>query len=499
VWSVSVESMPFLLDHCFFEQRAGWPDHGDRWPVVPATTVIDYLMGVAEASTPGSRAVAVRDVRLNKWITAIPAVDVPVEVTADSNQVTVALGDYSRATVELAPAYDNPPAPWQFDPRDERKPELTAETLYGDRWMFHGPQFQGVTELTAIGDHHVRALLTTPAAPGALLDNVGQVLGVWIMSELPDRTTVFPVGMDTIRFHGPHPQPGQQLECLVKITSVTDTVLQADMQLVLGNEVWAEFNGWRDRRFDSNPRIRAVDRHPGRELLSDQHPGGWSIVHEQWPDLATRELIMRNQLGGAERSQYDDHPPAGKRQWLLGRIAAKDAVRRHLWGNGVDGELFPAELAVRNHPSGQPYVVGVHGRELPELTVSIAHRGIVGVAIASSGRCGIDIEEIAERPESTFAVACNPAELALLAATELEFEHIWTAKEAVAKLLGTGLHGAPQRFEVIAAVSNHPIAAASNDLVVRVDGRAYDVRTARIQGQNGKEYIVAWASEEQEI
>jgi 3-oxoacyl-(acyl-carrier-protein) synthase/phosphopantetheinyl transferase len=488
VWKVSVETMPYLLDHCFFEQRPGWPDDGDRWPVVPGTTVIDYLMAVAEQTTPGARAVAVRDVRLSKWITAIPAVAVPIDVQqAGPSSVAVALGDYSRAVVDLAPAYANPPERWRFDPAEERRPELTAAELYSERWMFHGPQFQGVSELTAIGDQHVRAVLTTPAAPGALLDNVGQVLGYWIMSELPDRTTVFPVGMDSITFYGPHPQPGQQLECLVKITAVSDTVLEADMQLVLDNQVWAELRGWQDRRFDSNPRLRAVDQRPGRELLSDPRPGGWSIVHEQWPDLATRELIMRNQLGGGERAQYADRPPAGRRQWLLGRIAAKDAVRRQLWKT-VEGDIYPAEIEIRNQPGGMPYAVGVHGRELPALTVSIAHRGQTGVAIVRPGPCGIDIEEIAERPASTYAVACGPAELELMGEqTPVRFARFWTAKEAVAKLLGTGLRGAPQRFEVIEAMDDR--------LVVLVDGREYDVRTEQVEGPEDREYIVAWTEE----
>lgn len=187
-------------------------------------------------------------------------------------------------------------APWRFPASAEEVPETQARELYDDRWMFHGPRFQGVTELTAVGERHVRAVLTTPAAPGALLDNVGQVLGYWIMSRLPERTTVFPVAMREIRFHGPHPAPGERLECLVKITSLTGEFLDADMQLVHNGQVWAEFTGWRDRRFDSNPEIRQADRTPERSTLSKEQPGGWALVHEQWPDLATRELIMRNYL-----------------------------------------------------------------------------------------------------------------------------------------------------------------------------------------------------------
>ncbi|MDX6237272.1 MAG: hypothetical protein QOG10_2087, partial [Kribbellaceae bacterium] len=504
VLRVSTEAMPYLLDHCFFLQRPGWPDDADRWPVVPATTVIGHLMDFAERSSPGNRAVAVHDVQLNKWITAIPSVDVPVDVRPDQpGRVVVSLGEYSRAVVELAPDYPRDvPAAWRFGAGEERRPELTAAELYTERWMFHGPQFQGVTELTAIGATHVRAVLTTPAAPGALLDNVGQVLGYWIMSQLPERTTVFPVRLERIRFFGPHPAPGSQVECLVKISSVTDAALEADMQLVVGGRVWAEFGGWRDRRFDSNPRIRSVDQFPGRNMLSDLRPGGWTAIHEQWPDLATRELIMRNHLGGVEREQYARRAPAGKRQWLLGRIAAKDAARRWLWDSGV-GDIYPAEIQVHNDESGRPYLAGVHGRRLPELTVSIAHRAETGVAIVRPGPCGIDIEEIADRPESTYAVACGSTELALLArlvaaTAEREavwFARFWTAKEAVAKLLGTGLRGAPQKFEVISA--------AADQVTVRVGGLDHLVRCTTIGNPTGliaREYIVAWTAEnEQEL
>ncbi|WNV89265.1 beta-ketoacyl synthase N-terminal-like domain-containing protein [Umezawaea sp. Da 62-37] len=386
VLRVSVDTMPYLLDHCFFQQRPGWPDHVDSWPVVPATTVIGHLMAFAEQAAPGRRAVAVHDVRLSQWITAIPSVDVPVSVVpAGDDRVLASFDGYSRAVVELAAEFPaGAPSPWKFT--DERTPDLTARELYDERWMFHGPRFQGVEELTAIGAEHVRAELVTPAAPGALLDNVGQVLGYWIMASLPDRTTVFPVAIGRIRFHGEHPAAGERLECLVRITSVTDTALTADMQLVRAGRVWAEFDGWTDRRFDSDPNIRANDRAPGRNTLSTVEDGGWTRVHERWPDLATRELIMRNQLGSAEREQYDAESPRGKRRWLLGRIAAKDAVRRWMWDHG-EGEVFPAELLLRD--SG---IVGVHGRKAPPLTVSVASHGELGVGIARRGRCGIAVE-----------------------------------------------------------------------------------------------------------
>lgn len=497
---VDVAEMPYLLDHCFFRQRPGWPDEGDRWPIVPATTVIGHLMEIAERVVPGTRAVAVHDVRLLKWIEAMPAVDVPLEVRQlAADRVEVSLTGYSRAVVELATAHTAPPAPWPVDTAAEREPDLTARQLYDERWMFHGPRFQGVSELTAIGDRWVRGVLTTPEAPGALLDNVGQLLGYWIMATLTERTTVFPIGMERIRFHGPHPKPGERLTCLIRMTEVTDLTLTADMQLIGENgSVWAEFTGWQDRRFDTDANIRAVDRFPGENTLSTARPGGRTIVHERWPDLATRQLIMRNMLGSAERARHDELPPVRRRQWLLGRIAAKDAVRGLLWREGA-GEIYPAEIAVRNDGSGRPLAEGVHGRVLGELTVSIAHRRETGVAIAARGACGIDIEEITDRPRSTVETSCDTTELALLdglvarspGSGALWFTRLWTAKEAVAKARGTGLRGRPADFRVVAADENRARVMAG--------GRLYEVRleqTANPPGLPERQYVVAWTTTE---
>ncbi|WP_394814704.1 beta-ketoacyl synthase N-terminal-like domain-containing protein [Streptomyces millisiae] len=495
-WRVDVAEMPYLLDHCFFRQRPGWPDDGDRWPVVPATTVVSHLMTVAErAAGPAARAVAVRDVRLLKWIEAVPAVELPVTARRTATgEMEVGLTGFAAATVGLAAEYPAPPAPWRFDPATERVPALRAEQLYRERWMFHGPAFQGVTELTAIGDRHLRGVITAPAAPGALLDNVGQLLGYWIMASRTERTTVFPVRLDRVTFHGPPPAAGTRFDCLVRIGAVTESTLTADMQLVHQGRVWAEFTGWTDRRFDTDPGIRAVDRYPGRHILSTPADGGWTLVHERWPDLATRELLMRNVLGGAERAVYAALPPVRRRQWLLGRIAAKDALRRVLWAEGA-GEIYPAEIAVRNDPTGRPVPVGVHGRDVAGLTVSIAHRAEAGVAIAGRGPCGIDIEEITERPRATVESACGPEERALLdrvsdgSDSHAWFTRFWAAKEAVAKARGTGLRGRPADYRVLAAEPER--------LLVGVGDAAHQVRVAEVRNPPAlppRRYAVAWTT-----
>ncbi|MHB9864004.1 beta-ketoacyl synthase N-terminal-like domain-containing protein [Streptomyces sp. YIM S03343] len=503
---VSPDTMPYLLDHCFFPQRPGWPDVADRWPVVPATTIVHHLMEAAREAAPGRVPVAVHGARFEEWLTATPSVDVTVTAVPDGpDRLAVSFGPRARGTVELATAYPavrpvrRPPGP-----EDERRPEHTAAQLYGERWMFHGPRFQGVTELTAIGDRHVRGVITTPPAPGALLDNVGQILGYWIMATRTERTVVFPVQMREMRFYGPHPAPGTDVECLVRITTLTDTVLEADVQLVVAGEVWAELAGWQDRRFDNDPTTRPVERFPERNTLSAPRPGGWTLLHERWPDLASRELIMRNSLSGAERSQYAEHPPRGRRQWLLGRIAVKDAVRRWLWEHG-EGPVFPAEIRVHNDEAGRPYVTGLHGRTLPPLTVSLAHRAEAGVAIVrpatAAARPGIDIEEVVVRTPETRAAALGAGELRLLAdlcapagadGADLWFARFWAAKEAVAKAEGTGFDGRPRDFTVTEADADGSRLVVSGRLAA-----AYTVhceRTSNPPALPARQYVVAWTT-----
>ncbi|MEU3520249.1 beta-ketoacyl synthase N-terminal-like domain-containing protein [Streptomyces sp. NPDC006654] len=496
---VSPEAMPHLLDHCFFPQRPGWPVVEDRWPVVPATTIVRHMMDAAEAAT-GLRAVAVHGARFDRWLTAAPPVDVPVTVTPeDPGRVSVTFGPTARAVVDVAPAHPVPPAARTRPPAPERTPDHTAAQLYSERWMFHGPAYQGVSQLTGIGDRHVRGVITTPAAPGALLDNVGQILGYWIMSTRTERTVVFPVQMREMRFHGPHPAPGTEVDCLVRITSLTDTVLEADVELTVGGRVWARIGGWQDRRFDNDPETRPVERFPERNTLSEGRPGGWALVHERWPDLASRELIMRNSLAGVERARYAEHAPRGRRQWLLGRIAAKDAVRQWLWQHG-EGPVYPAELQVENDELGRPYVIGVHGRTLPELDVSLAHRAEAAVAIVRPHTPGpgpgIDIEEVTRRDPAAVEAALGADELRLLYGlgpdTALWFTRFWAAKEAVAKAEGTGFGGRPRNFTVLEAAPDGSRLLVSGRLE-----RAYPVRCAPVRNPPAlpdRAYVVAWTT-----
>ncbi|HVW40859.1 MAG TPA: acyltransferase domain-containing protein, partial [Amycolatopsis sp.] len=394
---VSTAAMPYLLDHCFAVQREGWPDETDRRPVVPATTIIRHMMDTAEKAAPGLRAVGVTGVRLNRWLVAAPAVDVEVTVVpVTGGQVEVRVGEYAAAVVLLAEQYPAAAAAWSRPPA-ERTPALTAERFYAERWMFHGPRYQGITALTAIGDAHVRGVLTAPTAPGGLLDNVGQLFGHWIVETQTIRRVVFPVGIGALTFFGDEPPPGTRLDCDIRIKSISDTTYEFDAQLRVGDRVWAEITGWQDQRFDSHPDTDAAYRFPERNILAKRRSGDEFLVFDRWPGLASRDLYLRKYLSAAERADYERLPAPARRHWLLGRIAIKDAVRTRLWDDGA-GDIFPAEVLVRDDENDHPVVSGCHGLRLPECDVAAAHCREVAVAVVcprSARRPWVRIEETA--------------------------------------------------------------------------------------------------------
>ncbi|MGW3568407.1 acyltransferase domain-containing protein, partial [Streptomyces sp. NPDC000941] len=492
VLRVSTDTMPYLRDHCFFRQRPGWPDESDRWPVVPATTIVGHLMDAAERTAPGRRAVAVHGARFGRWVTAAPPVEVPITVTPSPDgpdRPAVDFGRSAQGTVELAPRFPYPrPAPWPADPAAEEAPAHTAAELYSRRWMFHGPAFQGVSEITAIGAARVRGTITTPTAPGALLDNVGQLLGYWLMATRTERTVVFPVGMRHIRLFGPQPLPGTTVECVIRVGSLTDTTLEADVQLLIGGQVWAQIDGWQDRRFDNHPSTRPVERFPERSALSQPQPGGWALLHERWPDLASRDLIMRNHLAGAERRAYERQAPRGRRQWLLGRIAAKDAVRQWLWARG-EGPVFPAEIQVCEDARGRPYVLGAHGRTLPGLDVALAGRAEAGVALVVPRAPDRDREDPGPGP------GIHIEEITGLDTTAQETAALRAAKEAVAR--AEGVEGGGHGPDVTVLDPEDPRRLLLQVATAAGRPRRYRVhcaRTANPPGLPSRDYVVAWTT-----
>lgn len=102
----------------------------------------------------------------------------------------------------------------------------------------------------------------------------------------------------------------------------------------------------------------------------------------------------------------------------------------------LDGERPRLE----HDDKGAPYLP-----DHPELSVSVSHcRTAVAVAVSPEGRVGIDVECRRRVGEDLMKRVCTQAELAAVLASAdstMTFLQIWTRKEAVLKMRGTGIQG----------------------------------------------------------
>ena len=155
-----------------------------------------------------------------------------------------------------------------------------------------------------------------------------------------------------------------------------------------------------------------------------------------WPDLLSpREEKLLAGLGHVPR----------RRKWLMGRAAAKRLVCDMLG----EGRVAEKKISVLNQPSGEPFVL-IEGKGGWGRAISISHRSEVGMAAApldESARIGADIETIEPRDPALVRQFYTDGEAQIVEAAGKDGDEardeivsrIWSAKEAVLKLLGLGL------------------------------------------------------------
>ncbi len=486
--TISVETDPQLIDHTFYRQPTGWPDVSDRYPVVPMTMNLDLMVEHASELHPTGVAVAIENIRAYRWLAVAPSVSVDIDAKVEEpGRVHVRIGDFAQGTVVFADHYPTAPAADTTPLTGEVDTPQTAETLYDDRWMFHGPEYQAITSLGPTARDGIKGTLVTRPARGCLLDNAGQLMGYWIMLNTDRDRLAFPVRIRQVAFYGPPPRDGDTFECTVRVRSLDASRCHADLQLVAGGRVWCGITEWVDQRFDSDDVVWPVLRYPEHNLIADiREDGAYAACTEHWKTAPSRELIARRYLDAAERAAFEEVGLRKKRGWLLGRMAAKDAVRDWLRRRGR-ASMFPIEVAVRNEASGRPVVSGTFDQD---LRVSIAHKDGIAVARVAEGRdVGVDIERIEPRGESFAKIAFSDAERALRPTDDGPADEwltrVWCAKEAAAKALGTGLEGNPRHFEVREV-------AGQRLLVGRTGARSSDP-PVWIETRRDGEYVVAWS------
>jgi phosphopantetheinyl transferase len=503
--TLSIDDAVYLRHHTIGGRVSEEDPSLTALPIVPLAFSLEMMAGAAAALAPGLRPVGFRDVRVHRWIAletesvtleletrpaAGTAFDVTVRVVPQARDASGAFAAAPAVAVEgrvlLAERFPEPAAPAPFAPRDARPCRWSGEALYDERethGMFHGPTLRGVVSVDAIGtDGALGALKALPAqdlfrdgralpfrTDPMLLDAASQILGYWTAERLERAFVVFPFAVEAIDLHAPALTPPARARARVCSTAEGTDRLRADLEVLdAGGRPHLTARGWQVKRIDLPPDLYAFRQSPRDVILSApvaasaRLDGKVACSRLSLPlDFMESdggvwwETLAHFTLGRAERAAW--HLLTGarrRREWLMGRVAAKDAVRLHLLATrGL--RVFSADIEIVADRFGRPEPAGALLARLgAALSVSIAHTDGIAMALAAEPPrgIGIDIERLDRRRGDYERAAFNDEERALLGAaadaTRPERAlRLWCAKEAVAKAIGRGMMGSPLNLE----------------------------------------------------
>jgi len=454
----------FLCDHLFINLPPELKPPEQRLPTLPLTFGLEIIAEAARTIEPTLGLIEIVGVEARRWISLDDAGSLSLKVIgrrseADKVVVEVWPEGADRPALSGTAVFSDArprPRPAPGPPALGRPSPYTSQQFYATGPLFHGPTFQVIRRLCEIGEDTASAdvLVSDPAPwfggkPSAapilepvLLDGLAQVAGyrAWL-----DGVLVLPVSLERLTIFEPLPPPGTTVRCFARLRRSDGRLVDIDVDASSDDgQPLLRLEGLRSWRVFCHSSLLELNHRP-RDLEIAQRwrlPDGSSCFSVGVDDLGDLgpDWIARLYLEGGEWQAFRSHR---RIDWLLGRIAAKDALRDGM-RRGGDGARHPLELSLDNTAVGRPTVTMAPAAVAPAF--SLAHIADQAVAVTcDEGAVGIDLVAVEERPRELVTTAFDDRERRYIGAAGgdagVALHRAWAAKEAAAKAHGWGLDG----------------------------------------------------------
>lgn len=405
----------------------------------------------------------------------IVAVDI-FDSASFSEEKTVRL---ASASLSVSDGYPAPPEPAPDALTTPSRLDWQGEDLYPER-LSYGPSFQSLQEVSMRGENGLHATAIVPprsklirAIPAprfstdpVLLSSIGAALASWHALKPASGYLHFAFSCDRIEFFAPVQPEWTKNAINLSVSPAKDRepFVRADADILdEEHRLLVRATGWSNRVVKIRPNFHHLILHPEDGFFSDETQRGampdlpQDIICCVAPVIPQKdldspdfdiwmELAASVTLSKSEQEKWDELGGSNVRrmEWLFGRIAAKDAVRRCLLAR-YSRKWPSADIRIESDEQGKPHPQGEWRRLCgAPMDISIAHTSDrIIAAVAPNSRIGIDVEK-RDRvlSEEFIAAAFSPLEQEVAAesgdgATALL--RFWCAKEAFSKALGSGL------------------------------------------------------------
>ena len=250
-------------------------------PVLPFTVMAEMIAQVgALLAPPGLALECLLDVHAHRWVQFDPHARLEMRGLcdqADPRWVRVTLHLFQEASASptaegrlvcegtacFATRPAEPAAATPLRLADPRPSSFTAQRLYDEQWLFHGPPMQALTEVGQVSQDGLSGTITVqPLAnllqPGRTqsfhtdpiaLDTFTHLLGCWGLDCLAQGDVIFPLRMGRLNLFGAAPPVGTAIECRIQVRDIERRLARVDAELVRPDGlVWMQIRDWQDWR-----------------------------------------------------------------------------------------------------------------------------------------------------------------------------------------------------------------------------------------------------------
>ncbi len=499
----SFKNEPFLEDFSLASQQLAYSDSESAlrgFTMLPLIAGAEIMAELAQELVPNKHVVAVNDLQARRAL-VFKNGKLKLFIRAER----VASGDPSRTAVKVQIRDDAPNSAWTWPAMEgtfiltdeELKPEgfvppsiskprtvhWTNREIYPER-LFSGPRLRCIQKADVWSEAGLSYEVEVPPLVDAvthtrfpiwalnpiLLYAIADGFALWRSQDRFAGTLSFAFRLRHLELHTLAFNEGMRLKCYLRLTGVTPKSHVSDILVSDGNgKLLLELRSYEEltervpvaywRLLLTPARVYLTQPVSQEYLGAPATPVSSAFITDiPYPIFERNEelwlkTISSVVLSGAERPDFANMPGATSRrtEWLFGRIAAKEAVRRFLEEN-YQARWTDADVQIWPDDSGKPHPLGAWCDFLTsKIDLAIAHTGQFVVAIvAANARVGVDVESISRElsEEFTHGVFTNEElDLAMGAVnTPSALIRFWCAKEAVSKALGTGIRYSPREI-----------------------------------------------------
>lgn len=475
---ITLDEHPYLIDHTVTEQPSDWSNPEDLDIVIPMTMSVEIMLEIGEKHAPSKKVIGLSSFTVLQWMNIGKGFKWETNgIWKSDDTIRLEMKNFVSSNVIMGDELPVPPEKYagKIELGKETHKAPTKEYIY-DELMFHGPSYQGVTQIHGVYEHGLTATVKNAGGKGSLLDTMGQLIGIYLKTVATENNVSFPFSVGKITFYQDfHDQEGI-FDFTLVVKLINDDFIEGDMIIKREGKVWCVAENWLNKRFEMDDALWNVMNTPLENKLAKELPETPVIYFDlAYKSTGSWTFIEKRYLNSEEKKHLKSLMLNKRKEYMISRVAIKDAIRAYLlkW---YSKPTFPVEIFIEHDEKGKPLARGL--KETSVLEISLSHKGNESVAIVSHKPVGIDLELIEERSPDFMDMSFTEKELALLKDKDnMEWPtRFWTAKEAYGKMLGIGLKGNPKQYEID-----------------KIEGETLYISQHKIQTVKHKDkFIVAW-------